>query len=173
MLTTHNCSFPSMRQNSTLISLTCKMLYNRSLPGWLQTFWISTLLKLSFSLSDLNNSFLKYTTLLSLQATLLATLALFLMKSLARHVSTHFLIHLSAHLCHHHHSHHPSLQDQNLPFQQILPTLILLLPLDCLHNHGTGLIILLDLFLVHFFFNFSVCSTWWTKLATHQLFTAH
>jgi len=27
---------------------------------------------------------------------------------------------------------------QNLPFQQILPTLILLLPLDCLHDHGTG-----------------------------------
>jgi len=40
------------------ISLTCKMLYNRSLPGWLQTFLLSTLLKLSFFLLDLNNSFL-------------------------------------------------------------------------------------------------------------------
>jgi len=30
---THNSSFPSIHQNSTLISLTCKMLYNRSLPG--------------------------------------------------------------------------------------------------------------------------------------------
>jgi len=27
---------------------------------------------------------------------------------------------------------------QNLPFQQILPTLTLLLPLDCFHDHGTG-----------------------------------
>ena len=51
--------------------------------------------------------------------------------SLTSHVSTHFPIHLSAHLCHPHHSHHHftlSLQAQNLPFQQILPTLILLLP---------------------------------------------
>ena len=31
----------------------------------------------------------------------------------------------------------PSLQAQNLPFQQILPTLILLLPPDCLHDCGT------------------------------------
>ena len=32
-----------------------------------------------------------------------------------------------------------SIQAQNLPFQQILPTLTLLLyPLDCLHDHGTG-----------------------------------
>ena len=50
-------------------------------------------------------------------------------------VLTHFLIYLSAHLCHPHHSHQfiyrsftLSLQTQNLPFQQILPTLILLLP---------------------------------------------
>ena len=92
MLTTHNSSFPSIHQNSTLISLTCKMLYNRSLPGWLQTFWLSTLLKLSFFLSDLNNNFLKYTTLLSLQATLLATLALSLMNALPSPTkSLHFL----------------------------------------------------------------------------------
>jgi len=36
----------------------------------------------------------------------------------------------------------------------------------------TGLIMLLDLFLVHLFFNCSVCSVWWTELATRQLFTA-
>jgi len=36
------------------------------------------------------------------------------------------------------HSFALSLQAQNLPFQQILPTLILLLPMDCLHDHGTG-----------------------------------
>jgi len=44
--------------------------------------------------------------------------------------STNLLIHLSTHLCHHPHSRHPSLfhsftlslQAQNLPFQQILPT---------------------------------------------------
>ena len=89
---THNSSFPSIHQNSTLISLTCKMLYNRSLPGWLQTFLLSTLLKLSFFLSDLNNSFLKFTTLLSLQPTLLATLALSLMNTLPSLTkSPHFL----------------------------------------------------------------------------------
>ena len=36
-----------------------------------------------------------------------------------------------------HHAFTLSLQAQNLPFQQSLPTLILL-PLDCLHDHGTG-----------------------------------
>ena len=40
---TRNASFPSIHQNSILISLTCKMLYNRSLPGWLQIFSLSTL----------------------------------------------------------------------------------------------------------------------------------
>ena len=36
------------------------------------------------------------------------------------------------------HSFTYSLQDQNLPFQQILPTFTLLrYPLDCLHDHGT------------------------------------
>ena len=79
-------------RHCTLISLTCKMLYNRSLPGWLQIYWLSTLLKLSFFLSDLNNSFLKYTTLLSLQPTLLATLALSLMNALPSPTkSLHFL----------------------------------------------------------------------------------
>jgi len=38
-----------------------------------------------------------------------------------------------------HHSFTLSLQAQNLPFQQILPTLTFLLySLDCLHDHGTG-----------------------------------
>ena len=74
---------------STLMSLTCKMLYNRSLPGWLQIF--STLLKLSFFLSDLNNNFLKYMTPLSPQPTLL-TLALFLINALSSQTkSLHFL----------------------------------------------------------------------------------
>jgi len=44
--------------------------------------------------------------------------------------------------------------------------------LDCLHDHMTGLMMLLDLFLVLFVFNISVCPIWWTKLTTHQLFTA-
>ena len=86
-------------------------------------------------------------------------------------VSTHFLIHSSAHLCHQH-SHHPSFLHSFTPgskptFQQIFLILILLLLLDCLHGR-TGLIMLLDLFLVCF----SVCPVWWTKLATRQLFTA-
>jgi len=58
--------------------------------------------------------------------------------SLASHVSTRLLIHLSAHLT----SLSPlsssitlSLRAQNLPFQQILPTLILL-PVDCLMIMG-------------------------------------
>ena len=58
----------------------------------LQPFLLSTLLKLSFFLSDLNNSFLKFTTFLSLQPTLLATLALSLMNTLPSLTkSLHFL----------------------------------------------------------------------------------
>ena len=75
--------------------------------------------------------------------------------NLAIRVSTHFLIHLSAHLCHHHHSHHPSLQAQNLPFQQILPTLTLLLPSTAITITGPDqTYMLLGLFLVRFYFNF-------------------
>ena len=59
-----------------------------------------------------------------------------------------------------------SLQAQNPHFQQILPTWILLLPLDYLYDHGTGVIMLVDLFSVRFFVNFSVCPMWWTKLTT-------
>jgi len=74
--------------------------------------------------------------------------------SLASHVATRFLIHLSAHLCHHHHSHHPSLLhsftpgSKPIPLQQILPTFD---PgLSSRSRDRTGLIMLLDLFLVRF-----------------------
>jgi len=77
--------------------------------------------------------------------------------SLDSHVSTYLLIHLSAHLCHHHHSHLLliisftfSLQAQNLPFQQILPTLILRL-WSAFPRDRTGFIVLHDIFLVYFF----------------------
>ena len=45
---------------------------------------------------------------------------------------------------------------------------------DCLHDHGTGpnLSCFSIYFKFVFFFNFSVSPVWWTKLATHQLFTA-
>jgi len=45
---------------------------------------------------------------------------------------------------------------------------------DCLHDHGTGpdLLCFSIYFLFVFSFNFSVCSVWWTKLATGQLHTA-
>jgi len=64
-----------------------------------------------------------------------------------------------------HHSFTPSLQAQNLPFQQTLPTLILLLSwtaftitrLDRTY-HASRFIF------CWFFFNFSVCSMWSTKL---------
>ena len=69
--------------------------------------------------------------------------SLILSVSLASHVSTHLLIHLSAHLCHHHtliihHSFTLSLQSQNLPFQQILPTLDFFYLPDCVHDDGNG-----------------------------------
>jgi len=61
-----------------------------TLPGWLQIF--STLLKLNFFLSDLNNNFLKCMTPLSPQPTLLTTLALFLMNALSSQTKyLHFL----------------------------------------------------------------------------------
>ena len=92
--------------------------------------------------------------------------------SLASHVSTHLLIHLSAHLCHHHHSHHPSLLHSftagSKPAFSANPShLNTPLTLDCLHDHGTGpdLSCFSIYFWFVFFFNFSVCSVWWTKLA--------
>jgi len=82
--------------------------------------------------------------------------------SLANHVSTHFLIHLSAHLCHHHHSHHPSLRDsftpsQNLPFQQILPTLILLLPWTAFMIMGPNRTYHASRFIFSLFFSLIFC----------------
>jgi len=60
-----------------------------------------------------------------------------------------------------HHSFTLSLQAQNLPFQQILPTLDIFYLPDCLHDIGTGLdgpIMLVVLFLVsHFNFLFVPC----------------
>jgi len=47
--------------------------------------------KLSFFLSDLNNNFLNYTSVLSLQPTLLSTLALFLTNTFSPTKSLHFL----------------------------------------------------------------------------------
>ena len=95
---------------------------------------------------------------------------------LASYASTHFLICLSAHLCHHHHSHRPSLLHSFTPGSKptfsTYPHLSTPSTLDCLHDHMTGLMMLLDLFLVLFVFNISVCPMWWTKLTTHQLFTA-
>jgi len=103
-------------------NITHKLLYNRSLPGWRPIFSFSTLLKLSFFLSDLNNNSLKYRTALSLQPTSLATLVLFLTNTLpfrtkSLHflnlatiifvnfaVSAHTLTQNSQHHCHFHHS---------------------------------------------------------------------
>ena len=56
-------------------------------------------------------------------------------------VSIHLLIHFSTHLCHHPHSRHHhsvtlSLQAQNVPFLQILPTLDFFYLLDCLTITG-------------------------------------
>jgi len=127
MLTTHNSSFLSIHQNSTLISLTCKMLYNRSLPLWLQTFLLSTLLKLSFFLSDLNNSFLKFTTLLSLQPTLLASLALSLMNTLPSLTkSLHFLNPATITFVNFAVSAHISTSKQPAPLPPLLPILNLI-----------------------------------------------
>jgi len=66
-----------------------------------------------------------------------------------------------------HHSFTLSLQAQNLPFQQILPTLDFFYLLDCLmimtyHAHH---------FIFSFTFYFFVYSVWY-PLATRQLFTA-
>jgi len=57
-------------------------------------------------------------------------------------VSIHLLINFSTHLSHHPHSRHPSLLhsfipgSQNLPFQQILPTVDFFYLLDCLTITG-------------------------------------
>jgi len=66
---------------NALVSITCKTSTTSLFLDDCKSSY-STFLKLSFFLSDLNNNFLKYTTLLSLQPTLLAILALFLMNTL-------------------------------------------------------------------------------------------
>jgi len=46
-----------------------------------------------------------------------------------------------------------SLQAQKVPFQHILPTLVdFFYPLDCLHDNGTGRIILILFLVSHFYF---------------------
>jgi len=60
--------------------------------GWLPIFLLSTLLKLSFCLLDLNNNFLKYTTAVSLQSAPLGIFTLFLTNTLPSLTkSVHFL----------------------------------------------------------------------------------
>ena len=57
----------SIHHISTATSVTYKMFYNRSLPGWLPIFSVSILLKLNFFWLNLNNNFLRYVTPLSPQ----------------------------------------------------------------------------------------------------------
>jgi len=67
-----------------------------------------------------------------------------------------------------------SLKAENLPFPQTFPTFILYLYWTDFTITGpdrTGLILLLGLYLVRFFFNLFVCPVWWTELATRRLFT--
>jgi len=72
--------FLSFRPISTTKSLTYETLYNRPLPG-LPIFFLSTLLKLKFFLSDLNNNFLRYTTPLLLQCTPLGSPRLYFWRT--------------------------------------------------------------------------------------------
>jgi len=91
MLTTHNSSFPSIHQNSTLISLACKMLYNRSLQMTANFLTLNSS-KTEFLLIGLKQQLSTYTIFLSLQPTLLATLALCSMNTLPSPTkSLHFL----------------------------------------------------------------------------------
>jgi len=95
--------------------------------------------------------------------------------SLASHVLTHLLIHLSAHLYYHHHSHHPS------PLHSFIlgskPTFStnpshLRFFLSTFMTTGLDRTYHAHRFIFSFTFYFFVCSVWWTKLATRQLFTA-
>jgi len=80
--------------------------------------------------------------------------------SLASHVSTHLFIHLSAHLCHHHHSHHPSLlhsfTPDSKPTSSTNPFHFNTSGLLLRSRDWTGLIMILHLVLVRFFFNYSL-----------------
>ena len=72
-----------------------------------------------------------------------------------------------------HHSFTLSLQAQNLPFQQILPILILLLPWTAFIIMGPDWTYHVLRFIFSlFFFNVSVRPLWCPKLATRQLYTA-
>jgi len=86
---------PSEFHSNYLISLTCKITLQH-ISSWMTANFLalkfSTLLKLSFFLSDLNNNFLKHTTLLLLQSTLLATFALFMMNTLPFHTKSLHLL---------------------------------------------------------------------------------
>ena len=61
-----------------------------------------------------------------------------------------------------HHSFTLSLQAQNLPFQQILPTLIVLLPWTAFTITGLDRTDRASRFILSFSFNFFVCPMWWT-----------
>jgi len=136
MSTTHNCSFHSIHQNSTLISLMQNALQQNDLildnckPSYSQLFW-----NVSFFLSDLNNNFLNYTTLLSLQPTLLATLALSLMNTLPSPTkSLHFLNPTTITFVNFAVSAHISTSKQPAPLT--LPLFILnLITVTLYHNH--------------------------------------
>jgi len=71
-----------------------------------------------------------------------------------------------------HHSFTLSLRAQNLPFQQILPTLRLLLPWTAFTITGPDRTYYASRFISVRFLNFSVWPVWWTKLAARQLLTA-
>jgi len=81
----HNSSSPSIHPSEFHSNITHLQNALQQISSWmtaiLQIFSLSTLLKLSFFLLDLNNNYLKYMAPLSLQLTLLATLALFLMNT--------------------------------------------------------------------------------------------
>jgi len=74
-------------------------------------------------------------------------------------VSIHLFIHFSTHVSHHptlviHHSFSLSLQAQNLPFQQILPTVDFFYLLDCLTITGLDLTYYAHYFIFSFKFYF-------------------
>ena len=100
--------------------------------------------------------------------------------SLASHVSTHLLIHLSAHLYYHHSRHHPPLlhsftQCSKPTFSTNPSHLNTSSILDCLMIMGLDQTYHASRFIFRSFFSLIlfVCSVWWTKLATGQLFTPH
>ena len=61
MLTTFNFSYDFQLMPFQKIFYSCKILYPTFLHGWLQTFYLSTLLKLNFFSLDFRHNFLKFT----------------------------------------------------------------------------------------------------------------